>query len=474
MDSQDRIMDGDLQTLGLQSILKMLTLSGKTGVLLVQSGPESLSVSLKKGQVVLAREEGLPQPDLPGMLGLLGRLDSSRVHMIRELSQGDNQIAMSMLVERGWMTTGEMQRRLEFAVTQAISHALRWVNGHFAFHRLVPIDSGMRPLDVDSVLLEALRQADEWEEFVNEGMTQINRTTVARWLPEVSRDVRSMGLSQETIEVLCLSNGEIPLQTIAQVLMQPEARVARVMAQLVELRLIEVVDTALETELQRDLSNIIIKSQHSLAFQQNLTTAEQHLLGLVATLCACINGILLHHRHYARAFRGRGAVSSTEVTRYMENRFGQPLQRLAQQSYPILETTTFAQGQLDCNDILTLNKVVKGEQLEEFYWDAVQGLSAYLRMIFEQALRDEVGNSHTGRQLYTAWKMFLSEIDQEIQRYQVYRAYRNVQSSRGREIATQQTPPMGLLSNQPVTSRGDATGQETPIPWSSDTQRRFI
>jgi len=31
MDQQDRIMDGDLQTLGLQSILKMLALSGKTG-----------------------------------------------------------------------------------------------------------------------------------------------------------------------------------------------------------------------------------------------------------------------------------------------------------------------------------------------------------------------------------------------------------------------------------------------------------
>ena len=58
-----------------------------------------------------------------------------------------------------------MQRRLEFGVTQSISHALRWVNGRFAFHRqLVPMESRMQPLDVDSMLLEALRQADEWEE----------------------------------------------------------------------------------------------------------------------------------------------------------------------------------------------------------------------------------------------------------------------------------------------------------------------
>ncbi len=139
MDQQDRIMDGDLQTLGLQSILKMLALSGKTGKLFVSSGPETLSISLRKGQIVGLHEDGVPQPDILGMLCLINKLDPPRAQMIRELSQGDMQIALAMLVERGWMSANEMQQRLEFAVTQSISHALRWVNGRFAFHRqLVP------------------------------------------------------------------------------------------------------------------------------------------------------------------------------------------------------------------------------------------------------------------------------------------------------------------------------------------------
>src|SRR6185312_1494958 len=103
--------------------------------------------------------------------------------------------------------------------TQAISHAMRWINGRFAFHRqLVPMESRMQPLDIDSMLLEALRQADEWEEVAGEGVVHLSRTTVARWLPEVSNDVRSLGLSQEYIEVLCLSNGELSLQAVALVL----------------------------------------------------------------------------------------------------------------------------------------------------------------------------------------------------------------------------------------------------------------
>jgi dephospho-CoA kinase/predicted DNA-binding ribbon-helix-helix protein len=468
MEQQDRIMDGDLQTLGLQSILKMLALSEKTGKLFVSSGPETLSISLRKGQIVGLHEDGMPQPDLLGMLCLIKKLDPPRAQVIRELAQGNMQLALQMLVERGWMTAAEMQRRLEFAVTQSISHALRWVNGRFAFHlQILPLESKMQPLNVDSMLLEALRQADEWEEFMGEGVTHLTRSAVARWQPEVNRDVRGMGLNQESIEVLCLSNGELPLQAIALVMMSPEARVARLMARLLEYNLIEVVDTALETELQQDLSNIIIKCQYTLAQKRNATDPEHHLLGLITTLAECINGLLIHHGRYARSLRGRGHISSVEIVRYLERRFAQRLQMLARQQYPILETANFNSGQLDCNDILTLNKVVKGEQLEEFYWEAVQGLAAFLRIVFAELLRDEVGNSHIGRQLNVAWKIFLSEIDHEVQQYQVYRAHRNTQKSRGREGS--QGPAIGIVQNW----SGAPENESSPF-WTSDTQRRLI
>lgn len=467
MDQQDRIMDGDLQTLGIQAILKMLALSEKTGKLFVSSGPETLSISLRKGQIVGLHEDGVPQPDILGMLCLINRLDPPRAQMIRDFSHGDAQLALATLVDRGWMNANEMQHRLEFAVTQSISHALRWVNGRFAFHRqLVPIETRMQPLDVDSVLLEALRQADEWEEIAHEGVTHLARTTVARWLPEVSNDVRSLGLNQESVEVLCLSNGELSLQAVSLVLMMPEARVARVMSQLLQMRLIEVVDTVLETELQQDLSNIIIKCQHTLAQQRSSSSVEQHLLALITTLAECINGLLIHHGTYARSLRGRGHVPSMEIVRYLERRFSQQLRTLGRQQYPILETTNFTYGQLDCSDILTLNKLVKGVQLEEFYWEAVQGLAAFLRIIFTELLRDEVGNSHIGRQLNVAWKIFLSEIDHEIQQYQLYRAQRKAQQNRGRNAA--QAPSPGVVQTR------NGVSENTGEFWSPETRRRSI
>ncbi len=475
MEQQDRIMDGDLQTLGIQSILKMLALSGKTGTLSVHSGPETLTISLRKGQIVDLREDGVPQPDLLGMLCLVNKLDPPRAQAVRDGARGNPQMALALLVERGWMSASEMQRRLEFAVTQSISHALRWVDGRFAFHRrLVPIESRMQPLDIDSVLLEALRQADEWEEV---GQTQITRTTVARWLPEIKNDVHSLGLGQEYIEVLCLSNGELPLQAIALVLMTPEARIAHVLTRLLDLRLIEIVDTALENDVQQDLSNIIIKCQHTLAQKRNAITSEQHLLGLITTLSECINGLLIHHGRYAKSLRGRGQVPVIEIVRYLERRFAQSLERLAKQQCPILETTSFVNGQQDCSAILTLDSLVKGEQLEEFYWEAVQGLSAFLRMVFAEVLRDEVGNSHTGRQLNFVWKAFLTEIDLEIQHYQMYRAQRTTQNMGRKNTQAGSTeswggtvaPHMGIVQNR---SEGPERQQE-PL-WSPETGRRSI
>jgi predicted DNA-binding ribbon-helix-helix protein len=183
-------------------------------------------------------------------------------------------------------------------------------------------------------------------------------------------------------------------------------------------------------------------------------------------LSECINGLLAHHGKYARSLRGRGHIPPMEIVRYLERRFSQPLHLLGKQQYPILETATFANGLLDCNDILTLNKVVRGEQLEEFYWEAVQGLAAFLRMIFAVLLNDEVGNSHTGRQLNVAWKIFLSEIDHEVQQYQVYRAHRTTQATRSRDSSQVNTPGMTPNWNSTPGPGGDY--------WSRETQRRSI
>src|SRR5260370_9463824 len=111
---------------------------------------------------------------------------------------------------------------------------------------------------------------------------------------------------------------------MALVLMPPESRITRIMTRLLELRLIEVIDPTLERELQQDLSNIIISSQHLLAQRGQPPSPEQHLLGLITTLSECINALLIHHGKYEKSLSGPGQMPTAEIIRYMERRFPQP------------------------------------------------------------------------------------------------------------------------------------------------------
>ncbi len=136
------------------------------------------------------------------MLYLINKIGISEAQMIYKFAQRDMYTILSTLVEYGWMSAKEMQDRIEFSVAQSLSHALRWVTGGFAFDRhLQHVDVKIHSLDVDNVLLESLRQADEWEEVMQENVTHLARTTVARWQTEMSKLLWGFGpgLSKEKL-----------------------------------------------------------------------------------------------------------------------------------------------------------------------------------------------------------------------------------------------------------------------------------
>lgn len=432
MEPQGRILDGNLETLGLQATLKMLALSGKTGVLNVTSGQERLAIYLENGHIIDLDEPGTPAPDLVDMFRLLGRIPRQQAQELRKLAGQNPSTAMAIMVQWGLLTQMDLQARTEFRVIQAISRAVKWERGRFEFNRAVtPLHSRLgvqKPLNVDHVLLEGLRMADEWGQA---GALTLSRATVARWMPdpEFKGDVSGLGLTRDEIHVLCLSNGQFPLHAISYALVVPEPQVATIMQKLLDLGLIEVVDARLETELERSLVNLLTQSQHQLS-QDSRPSSDQRMLVLVRTMGTCINGLLAHHATYARALRGRGELSRTEVSRYLTMTFGPLLTRLQREFPRMEEIVRFDDGHLEFADVESLDRVVRGQELAECLWDAVCLFSQLMRLVFDRVLTDEVGKSRVGRQFEDLWAAFLREIDDEIERHTRRRAATRVQSNR--------------------------------------------
>jgi uncharacterized protein DUF4388 len=462
MEQQGRILDGDLETLGLQATLKMLALGGKTGVLTVVSGQESLAISLANGHIISLEEPGALPPDLVEIFRLLGRIPRAQAPELRRLGGDNPTTILAVLVQWQIITPAEMQQRVEFGIIQAVSHALRWERGRFQFDRdILDIQSRVgapQPFNVDHILLEALRMADEWDQS---GASTLTRNTVARWMPEFQGEVTKLGLSREDINVLCLSNGQLPLRAIAYGLLLPEARVAAIMHKLLSVGLIEVVDARLEADLEHSLVNLLTQTQHQLGDDPR-GAPDQRLLVLVRTMGSCVNGLLAHHAVFARALRGRGELPRNEVVGYIQQTFA-PTLAYMQQRYPRMdEVISLQEGQLDYTDVLTLATVVRGQELIACYWDGVQFLYGLMQAIFEQVLADEAGNSRSGRQFNDLWIAFRREIDEEIERHHVRLASLNVQNDR----TARGRPSAGV-------GYGDVGGAYAASEPARESQRRF-
>lgn len=414
MEQHVRILDGDLETLGLQATLKMLSLGGKTGLLRVSSGSETLEIALKDGHIVALEEKGVTPPDMVEVFRLLMHLTRQEASMLKQRADHNPGNSLRVMVEHQVIAPDIAQRYVEFAMIQPISRAVRWERGRFEFnHYAVPIQPHgaiIRPLSVDHVLLEALRIADE---SAYAGPIRLSRQTVARWMPHFSGNVRQLGLSQDAVNVLCLANGQFTLSTMSYALLLPESAVAAALEQLLQLQLIELVDEHLEGELEQNLVALVTRSQYQLA-QKGRPSPEQRMLTLIRTMGTCVNGLLAHHRIFARSLRGRGQLPEAEVNRYLEERYAQVLAKIQRQSPRMDEIIRFEHGTLVYHEVETLDRVVRGQELLECYHDAVWLLYHFMCHLFTTVIEDETGTSRLGWQLDELWKSFLHEVEAEM------------------------------------------------------------
>src|SRR6185437_611268 len=126
------------------------------------------------------------------------------------------------------------------------------------------------------------------------------------------------------------------------------------------------------------------------------------------------NKLLSHHSTFARALRSSNQ-NQTDTYMHLEMAF-LPLLRRVQREYPIVEAVTFHDGQLDYHELMELYKLVRGEQLEAFYWEAAQAFHKLMHATFQMIIADEIGPTRASRRFNELWNTFAQEIDGEMER----------------------------------------------------------
>ncbi len=418
---QGRILDGDLETLTLQSTLKMLALGGKTGTLSVQSGSERLRIHLQDGAILGLDEPGVPEPDLIDLLRAMGRIGPEQIMLIPQDARRDLSSLIQYLVNAGDITSSEELQRREFVVVQALSRAVRWSRGRFEFVREVSsvrrtggmyTPSAIQPLNVDHILLEALRQADEREHM---RVRPAPRMTRVRKAAPQGEDPRVNGLSPKEMWVYALAEEHRLLYAIAYALLMPEAVAGASLTMLLERGLVLLVDERLDQELERSLFATLQQARANLE-QTPRNAPEQLMLALTQVMGDFINALLAHHAHYARGLRARGEVKPADAMRYIDHVIG-PMVNNIQPSYPRMDQLIVVyKGKLVFDDVKTLDRVVRGSELITCYWDAARMMHATMRELYEAICAEELGHARGAKPFDDLWVQFLRELDYEMGR----------------------------------------------------------
>jgi cytochrome c-type biogenesis protein CcmH/NrfG len=239
-------IEGPLRELGIHDVFQLLDLSRKTGVLRVASElrDDEGVVYFDSGRVVHAqvRSKALP---LEMILLQSGKISQDDIETARaERTNGSaNKEIVELLVNRGVVTSKEIERQLRMQIESVVFELMSWREGFFSFEERSPNDlpQARDPrirVSTESLLMEGARRIDEWSRIAD----KVPSLAVVPVLAPVRDDGQSsqLDLLPPEWEVLSMIDGTRDLRGIAGALGRAEFDIARVVYGLVTTGVVEV------------------------------------------------------------------------------------------------------------------------------------------------------------------------------------------------------------------------------------------
>ena len=209
-------IEGPLRELGIQDVLQLLELAGKTGVLTVRSERlnDEAIVHFTRGEIVFAVRRRSTRR-LGQLLIRAGKLTRADLDRALEGQRADPTKRLAeILLELGVITEEELARQLRFQMEETAYELMTWEEGYFKFEERAEIAKQrlLARVRVDSLLMEGARRLDEWSRLESKVPSP---EAIPALATASERDVTPLDLSSEEWEVLAEIDGERDVRQIA-------------------------------------------------------------------------------------------------------------------------------------------------------------------------------------------------------------------------------------------------------------------
>lgn len=155
--------------MALEDLLQWLSLSRKTGVLILEKGPVVKELYLLEGQIVSSSSND-PREYLGQFLLAHGRIDEATLAAVFKKQAKTGTMLGRLLVSEGLLREEEVQAFLRLKAEETIYELFLWNDGQFKFYPDFPAGERHVQIAIDStaLVMEGLRRADEWKRIARE------------------------------------------------------------------------------------------------------------------------------------------------------------------------------------------------------------------------------------------------------------------------------------------------------------------
>lgn len=256
-------IEGTLKELGIQDVLQLLQLTGKTGELAVESERhrDEVHVHLDGGAIVFATRKRSSRR-LGQLLIRAGKLTERELkHALETQKREPSQRLGRILIEMGSVKAEELARLIRFQIEETIYDILGWTDGVFRFEEREEVERGDVDVRVrvESLLMEGARRIDEWSRLESR-IPNADAIPVLASMDEAGP--ATLELHPEDWEVLAEIDGERDLRQIAADLGRSSFDVARIVYGLVSAGVARVLERPIrmtERELEAAIGDALAR-----------------------------------------------------------------------------------------------------------------------------------------------------------------------------------------------------------------------
>ena len=200
-------LTGNLRTVPLSDLLQLISVSGKTGMLLISKDTQKREIYFKEGNIIYATSFGSEDELLGNLLLTRRKILKPDLEKALSLQKLTHKRLGNILYEMRVLTKEEVIECLQSQIEEIIYNLFGWNSGEFIFYdgKLPPADQITTQLGTMNVIMEGSRKIDEW--------TQIQKTLPAdevqlRIVKNLKIKSTVVTLTVDELQILPLINGE--------------------------------------------------------------------------------------------------------------------------------------------------------------------------------------------------------------------------------------------------------------------------